>query len=1146
MPATTRRPSAARLAVVPVVVLAAAVALSAQPPDPKKLPDPPKAVQPPAAPKEQPKATPAVGLRLPDGTFLWTGPGGGGDGERVLLTPQEHQKLLDQIDQLKKQLAARKTLPPSGCAVTGRVEKRGETVVAALRATYTFRTTTPNAAVALGGKRAFLVAAALDGAKLPVLDTGDDGFVVLVEAAGDHTLALDLEAPVTGRGTKTEVGFEVGLPRAAITSLALDPPPGVARVNLTTRTTDPAQPGKPPETRRAAADLKQPAPLGAVDSVEVSWEPPATTPAAAVVQAAEVEVTCLLAEGFVETVAKIRPRGPARAWRFAAPADAVLSVDRAAGAAADPGPGGAPVVTRPADPTRSVWKVDLPAGTAAADWTVTAVVRAPRPKAGDPKHKGPFPVGPFAALDVAHQTGTVRVTTAANTRLVVRHGPDLRQDAPPAPAADDETAAFYRFATGPTGGTPPPAPLLTAEAQLLPGQVSVRPTYRLTLTDTGWRVRAEIRVFPFRTGVDTVTIELPAGWRGPEASPTDVVESVDEKKTDGPRQVYAVRLTAEHKQPFDLVLTATVPVPPAARGSAVLLPRYPNATERDAAVTATVPDALEVRGVGHDWDGDQPAAWGQPLSPVPGPDGKPPKAVTAVTGKFDRGLARVDFAWAPYRPELTADVRAEVTVHDTQLVVTERVKLRSPDGFPKPVKFRGGPDLKALAPFDPLGPGEWAVAPAAEAKDVAFPVEFAVPLPPRPADGGPRRVPVGLLWPAGATRTDALVRVWAASGTGRTIGTDPGPWRELPPEPTPDRDALPALTLAGSGGEAPLVLEIRDAAETGAAPVWVERGLVQALAGDEGTTYRARFLLKRWLTDSVEVRLPGALAGTTPEVFLDDPPRKVTVSPGPAGGPDRVIRVPLPEARPGRTIVLEIRYLLPAGPGDEAEYTPPRPKAAFAGPVRWRVTGPAGSVPLVVGEGRAEQRWRARSGLLVPVGGSADDLERWFQTGTEGDDGAGNVESAVVRMTGPEAVRVYHVPRVGLVVGCSVAVLLAGLVVVRLPGGVAGPVVAALAGAAAVAAVLYPQPAGQAAGAAGPGLAALVLILVAQTAAQWYYRRRVTYLPGFTRTRAEPVAVPPTGGSAPSGAARPSRNGSTGPAESEVPVAPQPVAPSGS
>lgn len=1150
MPATPRRPIAARLAAAVVGLCAAALVLSAQPPENgKKAADTPKASAPaPKDAKESAKPAPPVGLKLPDGTFLWTGPGPVGDGERVLLSPEEHQKLLDQIEQLKKQLAARKGVPPSGCAIRGRVEKRGETAVAALKLTYTFRTSAPNAAVALGGKRAFLVAAALDGNKLPVLDTGDDGFAALVETPGDHTLTLDVECPVAGRGTKTEIGFDLGLPRAAITTLALAPPPGVKRVALTTRTPDPAQPMKPPDTRRVAGlEVKALAagaghdgyPLGPVDSAEVAWEPPAAAPAAEAVQSAEITVTGLLAEGFVETTAKFSPRGPAKSWRIAAPADAVLTVDRVAAApASEPGSVDSPTVTKPADPGKPVWKVDLPAGTTAADWAISAVVRTTRAKAGDPKHRGPFPVGPFAVLDIARQTGTVRLSAAANTRLVVKHGPDVRQEVLPAAVSEDETAALFRFATGPTGDNPPPAPLLTVEAHPLAGKVAITPTYRLGLTDAGWAVRADLRVFPIRTAIDTVMIELPAGWKGPEVGPAELVNGVPPTAADGDRQVLAVQLAAEHRQPFDLVLTATVPVRPAAREAAVLLPRFPGASERGTTATATVPEGLEIRGAGRPWDADQPAAWGQPLSPATGSDGKAPKAVTAVTGKFDRGLARLDLAWGPYRPPLAAEVRAEIAVHDGQLVVSERVKLRSPDGFPKVVRFRGAAGLKALPPFDPVGAGEWAYAPAPDKKDAELMFVFPVSLPPPPVDGSPRRVPVGLVLPTGAAQTETVVRVWVVAGGRRAVAAEPGAWRELPPEPTPDRDVLPALTLAGSGGDLPLVLDIRDTAEAGSAAVWVERGLIQAWAGDGGTTYRARFLLKRWLSDTVEVGLPDGIADGTLKVFLDE--KAVPVS---AVGPGRMLRVPLPEAKPGRTVVLDVRYKLPPGVGEESVYLPPRPAAAFAGPVRWQITGPGGSVPLVPG-GRAEQRWRVRTAIFTPVAASNDDLDRWFQTGAGGDDGAGPTESVVVRLTGPDPVRVYHVQRVTLVIVCSAAVLLLGLAASRLPDGAGGPAVALLAGAAAVAAVLYPQPAAEAAGAAGPGLLALGLVLASQAAARWYYRRRITYLPGFTRGRPEMLTLPSSArggsgeGSAPSARGRPSPNGSTGPADAPVPTQP--------
>ena len=1121
MAASISPTSAARFAVAQVGLLVAAVALSAQPP----------------VPKDPLKTMPPVGVRLPDGTFLWAGPGGGADGERVLLTPQELQKLLDQVDQLKKQLAQRKATPPSGCAVKGRVEKRGEAVVAALKATYTFRTAAPNTAVGLGAKRAFLVAAALDGGQLPVLDAGEDGFAATIETAGDHTIVLDLEVPVAGRGAKGEIGFELGLPRAAITTLALDLPADVKRVGLTIRTPDPAAGAKPADPRRIPAlDAKELAPrpgrdgypLGPVDSVEVAWEPPAAAAPPDTVQSAEIDVTCLLAEGFVETTAIIRPRGAAKSWRIAAPADAVLTVERAAAAPpGDPAALESPTVTKPGDPSKPVWKVDLPAGTTAADWTVAAVVRSPRAKPADPKHKGPFPVGPFAALDVARQTGTVRVAAAANTRLTVKHGPDVRQDVPPTPPGD-ETVAFFRFAGGPSGTAPPLTPLLEVEARPLAGALQIRPTYKLTLTERGWQVRADLKVVPVRREIDTVVIEIPADWRETGVSPPELVEGVQQTKADGPRQVLAVRLAATQKQPFDLVLTAVLPVPPGAKDAAVQLPRFPGATARDATLTAAVGDGLEVRGAGREWDADQPAAWGQPLAPLPGPDGKPPKAVTAVGGKFDHGLARADLAWSPYRTELTADVRAEVAVHDGQVVVREQIKLSAADGFGKPIRFRGPAGVKGLKSVPALaagGPGEWLFTPGPDAKAATLAIEYAV-AGLGPAAGGEWKASVGLLWPVGATRTESVVRVWSHLATGRAVGAEPGPWRELPPEPMADRDALPVVTLAGSGSDLPLVLTASDSTEGGAAAVRVERGLIQVvIGGDDTADCRARFLLTRWLADAVEVGLPEDLTGDPPQVLLDGRTVEAPAVPTATG---RAVRVPLPEARAGRTAVLEVRYRLAFGGATGRDsLAPPRPKAEFTGPVRWHVVGPAGSAPLVLGGGRAEQRWVARTGMLVPAAASEESLERWFRTDSGPDDGGDRLEVAVVRTAGAGPIRVVAVPRLWLVTIASAVVLVVGLVVSRLPFGMSGPAVAVLGGTAAVLAVLFPQPAGQVAGAAEPGAAVLVLALVGLAVAKRYYRRRVTHLPGFARSRYESPAGPPPGSGRESGRSRPPAPGST-------------------
>src|SRR5262245_9963920 len=142
MPAPTHIQSRFRFVLLPTLFLAAAVAVtaSAQQPEPKKSVDPvPKA-------EPDPKAKEPRVIKLPDSTYLWLGTDTDGS-ERVSLTPAELQKLLDQTEQLKKQLAARKATPPSGCAIRGKVEKRGEQLVAVLQLTCSFRTTAPQTAV---------------------------------------------------------------------------------------------------------------------------------------------------------------------------------------------------------------------------------------------------------------------------------------------------------------------------------------------------------------------------------------------------------------------------------------------------------------------------------------------------------------------------------------------------------------------------------------------------------------------------------------------------------------------------------------------------------------------------------------------------------------------------------------------------------------------------------------------------------------------------------------------------------------------------------------------------------------------------------------------------------------------------------------
>lgn len=1107
-------------AFAPAMVLAVALGLtsSAQPPEGKKLPES-------KAPVKEPTL-----VKLPDGTYLWMGLATGSSDERITLPPQELQKLHDQIDQLKKQLATRKPLAPSGCAISGRIQKRGEQPVAILKLTCSFRTTVPHSGVLLGGRKGFLVKASLGNNKLPVIETGEDGFVAIIETPGDHTLTVEFETPVTPRGAKPELGFEIGLPRAAITTLVFEPPtPDVLRVNLTTRTPDPTQPLRPPDVRRVPGlEVRQLSPtsehefgypLGPVDSLELTWDQPATTAQVAdPVQSAELNINVLLTEGVVETTAKIALRGTAREWKLVAPPTADLSVDRVPNPT-DTSPTLPPAISKPTDPNTPVWTIEFPTGVAAADWVVTVVTRQTRPKPEEANHQGPFPIGPLTVLNVLRQTGTVRVTTVANTRFVFKHGPDLRRDVQPGVPDDEVTTAFFRLTTGPTGSTPlvNPLPLLSVQAVPLTGTLRVRPVYSLTHTDTAWRIRAEIRITPVHTEVDGVTIEIPADWRGLEASPPELVEGLQpgvvegfwptilKRLASGPRGPVVVRLAAGHKQPFDLVLTASVPFAPGTSELSIPFPRFPGAYEPEAVVTASIGEGREVRGEVFGWDGDFIVTPGIPMTPVATPGDAVARAGMAISGKSELGLAKVALSWNLQRLDMTAEVRADVTLQDRQVLVNQVIRLRSAEGFNRGVRLRGpsAAGLKSQPLLDTQGAGEWSLPPQPEAREVTLLLSYALHIGRQPDDQSPWRLPIALIWPVGVQRAEATVRIWSNTVLPRSLANLTPSWRELPIEVVPDRGTLPSLVLAATGNEVPLLVEARAVVPPTAVTVWVDRGLIQTWATDAGmTSYRARFLVRRWLTAAVEMRLPDLPAGSTPEFFRDDVRVDAVLLAEPS-----TYRVPLPEPRPDRTVLIEVRYQLPANRSNFGRLTlvpPDLPAAAFLGPVRWQVTVAPGVVPLLSGGGNPELNWRIQNGRLAAVATGLAELERWLRAGGEpvGDDlGSTPGESLTANQVSPETMIVYQMPRLGMMFVTSVLAFGLILTLSRLPASSAAVILTILGGVIALAAVLFAQPTAQLATAAQPGVAVALAVLLIQAGVYWVYRRRVTHLPGFTRGR---------------------------------------------
>jgi hypothetical protein len=1106
--------------------------------------------QPPGSSPVEP--TRAGAFKLPDGTVIFfskTPDEANPPIDGVLLTPQEYKTLVEQSEQLKKLKAGPRPQSPSVCQIRGRVEARGERSVAALTLTYSFRTTLPRTLVVLGCQQAFPLAARLGTEKLPpVLTTGEDGLTVLVERPGDHTLTLEIEVPVTMRGMGRELGYELSLPRAAITTLAVDPPASVKRVTVGVRTAA-DRPGELTQTTGepavVAGRTEKPVPLGPVETLLVSWETPATQSAGPdATTAAEHEIVVRVDETQIETTSKIRLRGPVREWVLALPAGADVAaarvsptVPREPPTLVEPafGPGSSsPTLVRPTDPSRSIWHFRPPDGPG-PDWELTVTTRQARTKPGETSHQGPYHVGPFAVQNAARQTGTIRVYATPTVKLRdFRTGPEVRR--PDVPPVEESLVALFRFSTtADRASKPATTPLLSFEARQVPGFVRVQPNYEVLRTEGGCRLQLTARVTPIRTELEQVVIEIPPGWEGVEAGPAELVDEVQVLKQSGSSRRLAIGLLTPQKTPFDLTLTAAYVLPAGAREASLALPRFPGATESGSRVVATAPEPFEVRGT---LIADGPAGGAFELVPTTtSPQGV--KSLARSARPLERGVSRVDLTWQQYRPELVADVRAEVGLQERQAVVSQTLRFRSVEPDIRPVRLKGPAaigGLRASPPLEPIGPGEWQVHPPADAREYTLTLSYALPLPPRRTDQtGPTRFVVGLLWPDAATRVESAVRVWG-SGTTRRVLRFEGPWQELPPEPAPDRDTLPWLTLAGTGAAVPLTLDLTEPAEGTTSSVVVERSLLQAWVSEDGAAaVRGRFVVSHWPATGLDLELP---VGTTPTILIDD--RKVDVSPIASRDGTLRVRLTAPVATTSRPpLRLDVRYQTQSARslrGDIWQLVFPSPRLGGAidrTSPRWQVVHPARTVPILMGrELMPESRWAWRTTTFGPVPvASTDELEQWIRNGNES--GLAGEESMAfawpgggaltARQPSPGPVRLILIPRIWLMTGISLVVFALGFGVSRLRPAFIGPALAGLGVAVAVLVIGWPQPAAELAAAGQPGVVLLAFILATAAAVRWYYRKRIVHLPGFTRGPAEPVTESATG-PAPSGP-RSSQNG---------------------
>jgi hypothetical protein len=364
-----------------------------------------------------------------------------------------------------------------------------------------------------------------------------------------------------------------------------------------------------------------------------------------------------------------------------------------------------------------------------------------------------------------------------------------------------------------------------------------------------------------------------------------------------------------------------------------------------------------------------------------------------------------------------------------------------------------------------------------------------------------------LIWPEGATRHEAKVRIWSETGTRPLLVDVPAEeagWQDHGIEIVSGADVLPALVVQASGLDLPLAVRLVEPGHTRPAALVCDRGLIQVTVDEEGAhTYRARYLVSKLSARHLDIEFPIAAATCLLNVWIDK--QKIDnwepLEPAP-----NMVQVPIHPGLYHQPVVLEIEYKLPTSFADSSRlwrtrlWAPQFRGETFLGLIRWQVSLPYSWVALVSGD--MDYRWGMQGWLLGPEPSvTSAELESWL-TKQEPTEAPTPVSLAFSRI-GEDSVQLWHVSRQLWLLLCSGTLLAIGLALYVLPlsRAVLGLLAVGLGSVILVAGLLWPGWAPAVAYGCEPGALVLVVLIGIQWMLQESYRRRLVFMPGFARVK---------------------------------------------